>query len=317
MNFFLNINRGLVFAALILFSNCASDSDQTANKSAGSVEAANASQAAWEKVVDGLNFPEGPAWDGNGALYFSNCYGGWITKLAHGRADTFLLAQPSPFSFDKTNGMTVHNGFLFACDFGKGAILKISPEGETEMYASAFEGQAFNRPNDLAFDNAGNLYFTDPKTYSREILDGRIFRVRANDHTIDMLADSLGFPNGIAFSHDGKQLYVCESAFERVLRFDIEPDGGLANKEVFITLPGGDPDGIAFDREGNLFVAHFGGGAVYIIAPDGAIRQKLATPGAKPTNLEFGGEDLQTLYLTEVETNALYQMRANHAGTLR
>jgi gluconolactonase len=204
---------------------------------------------------------------------------------------------------------------LYACDFGIGAILKISPAGKTEIYASGFARKAFNHPNDLAFDASGNLYFTDPKSYSERALDGRVFCVRAKDKTIIKLTDSLGFPNGIAFSPGGKQLYVCESVFGRILRFDVQADGSLHNKQVFVQLLGGDPDGIDIDREGNLYVAHYGGGAVYVIAPDGSIRQKIPAPGKKPTNIEFGGDDLKTLFLTEVETNALYQCRVDIAGT--
>lgn len=303
-----------VFLLICFFAgNCAKPSDQTAEGNASRATAAS-SETGWGKVIAGLNFPEGPAWDERGSLYVSNCYGGWITQFTHGQADTFLTARDSPLTFGKTNGLVFHQGSLFACDFGVGAILKISPEGATAIYAKEFEGKAFNRPNDLAFDAAGNLYFSDPKSYSREVLDGRVFCVRAPDQTIIKLADSLGFPNGIALSGDGKKLYVCESAFERVLRFDVLPDGHLSNKEVFVHLPGGDPDGIDFDREGNLYVAHFGGGAVYVIAPDGGIRQKIPTPGQKPTNIEFGGEDLKMLFLTEVETNTLYQRRVEIAG---
>ena len=306
----------LLVAMLALFHSCAKAPKQEASRGDG----AEAATAAWVKVVDGLNFPEGPAWDGRGALYVSNCYGGWITRLTDGQADTFLLARESPLTFGKTNGMTYHQGSLFACDFEIGAILKFSPEGRTELYAEGFEGQAFKRPNDLAFDTGGNLYFTDPKTYSREVLDGRIFRLAAPDNRIELLAEGLGFPNGIAFSPDARNLYVCESAFERILRFRVETDGGISHKETFVELPGGDPDGIDCDREGNLYVAHFGGGAVYVIAPDGGILQKIPTPGQKPTNLEFGGRDGKTLFLTEVETGALYQRQvgvASVAGSAR
>ena len=306
----------LVASMVALFSmvNCSKEAEHAAHQSDGKTAAA---AAAWEKVAEGLNFPEGPAWDGKGALYFSNCYGGWITRLAQCRADTFLIAQASPLTFDKTNGMAFHQGHLFACDFGIGAILRISPEGRTEIYAGEFQGKAFNRPNDLAFDAAGNLHFSDPKSYSREVLDGRIFCRNAEDGKIVLLADRLGFPNGLAFSTDGKKLFVCESAFERILSFEIERDGRLSRRQVFVNLPGGDPDGIDCDREGNLYVAHFGGGAVYVIAPDGSMREKIPAPGKKPTNIEFGGEDLQTLFLTEVETNALYQRRLEIAGAAK
>ena len=53
---------------------------------------------------------------------------------------------------------------------------------------------------------------------------------------------------------------------------------------------------------------------VYIFSPEGNLLQKIETPGSKPTNLEFGDEDYQTLYLTEVETNSLYKIRTKHPG---
>jgi gluconolactonase len=299
--------------AFIALAGCEKNANHAAKNGANHAMAVNDSTA-WEKVAEGLNFPEGPAWDGKEALFVSNCYGGWISKFSNGRADTFLTASQSPFTFGKTNGMTFRGGRLFACDYGAGAILKIDAEGVTEIYANSFEGKAFNRPNDLAFDAGGNLYFTDPKTYGKDILDGRIFRIGADGQTVQMLAEGLGFPNGIAFSADGRRLYVCESAFARVLRFAVGPNGRLTQKEVFVELPGGDPDGIAFDNEGNLHVAHYGGGVVYVIARDGKIKQKIPTPGKKPTNLEFADADLKTLFLTEVETNALYKRRVDVAG---
>ena len=126
--------------------------------------------------------------------------------------------------------------------------------------------------------------------------------------------NSLAFPNGIAISPVDHKLYTCESALYQVVRFDIQDDGSLRNKQLFVTLPGGDPDGIAFDIKGNLYIAHFGGGHVYILSPQGKIVQKIKTPGQKPTNLEFGGPAMKTLFLTEVATNALYQLAVQIPG---
>ena len=44
----------------------------------------------WVKVADGLNFPEGPAFDGISSICLSNCYGGWITLFSEGVKDTFI-----------------------------------------------------------------------------------------------------------------------------------------------------------------------------------------------------------------------------------
>ena len=269
----------------------------------------------WTKVTSNLNFPEGPAWDmKSNSLYFSNCYGGWISKINLNKHDTFLVASKEANNFEKTNGMTFHNGFLYACDFGKGAILKISKEGTIEIYAKDYKGKKFNNPNDIAFDKNGNLYFTDPKSYGMKKLDGRLFMVEAQTEKVVLLKDSLAFPNGIAFSEDGKNLFVCESAKNRILKFNVGKNGILFNKTEFAVLPGGDPDGIALDTKGNLFVAHFGTGHLFVINKQGKIIQKIKTPGKKPTNVEFGGKDMKTLFLTEVETNSLYKLNTSIAG---
>jgi gluconolactonase len=269
----------------------------------------------WVKVVSSLNFPEGPAWNKeNNSLYFSNCYGGWISRVSNSKHDTFLVAMEKPFSFEKTNGMTIHNNFLYACDFVKGVVLKISKNGKTNIYTDNYNGKKFNRPNDLAFDKKGNLYFTDPKSYGTDKLDGRIFMVEAETKKVILIKDSLAFPNGIAFSADGKNLFVCESARNRILKFNVKPGGTIFNKTEFIVLPNGDPDGIAFDDKGNLYVAHFGTGYLFVLNPQGKIIQKIKTPGLKPTNVEFGDEDMKTLYLTEVETNSLYKIRLTIPG---
>ena len=129
-----------------------------------------------------------------------------------------------------------------------------------------------------------------------------------------LVDDSLAFPNGIAFTENYKELYVCESARNRIIKYKVESPAQLTQKEIFAELPSGDPDGVAVDQKGNLYVAHFGSGTLYVISPQGKIVDKVATPGAKPTNLAFAGRDLQTLYLTEVETNSLYKTRVGISG---
>jgi gluconolactonase len=269
----------------------------------------------WIKVTVGLNFPEGPAYDGKSSIYFSNCYGGWIGNYNNGIVDTFVSKTKDSLNIEKTNGLTFgSDGFLYVCEYGKGKILRINSDSKIEVYASGYKGEKFNRPNDLTFDLNGNLFFTDPKSYDKNILDGRIFMIDGKTKVVKLVADSIAFPNGINISPIDGKLYVCESAKQKIIRFDITENTQLIHKEDFIDLPSGDPDGIDFDVNGNIYIAHFGGKAVYIFSIDGKLLQKIETPGAKPTNLEFGDNDYRTLYLTEVETNSLYTIRTRFAG---
>jgi len=192
--------------------------------------------------------------------------------------------------------------------------LQINPSGKISVFIPGYQGESFNRPNDLVIDQSGDLFFTDPKSYGKEKLDGRLFYYNMGTRDLKLVADNLAFPNGVGISPVDGKIYVCESAKNQISRFERTESGILKNKEIFIDLPCGDPDGIDFDVKGNLYVAHFGGGTVFIISPGGKILVRIETPGLKPTNLEFGDSDLKTLYLTEVETNSLYRIRVRHPG---
>lgn len=266
------------------------------------------------KLIGGLHFPEGPAWDGKGSLFVSSCYGGYITKISRDGSFRFIDSVSNP-TLKQTNGLAVYkDGSIFACDYGLGAILKISPEGKSEIFVDGYEGKKFNRPNDLALDNYDNLYFTDPKSYGANKFDGRIFKINIKSKHITLAADSLAFPNGIALSNGGNKIFVSESALNRIVVFDVNSDGTLGDKKLFAELPGGDPDGLAFDSKGNLYVAHFGGGAIFVLNSEGKIKHKIHIPGKKPSNLEFGGEDMKTLFITEDETNSVYSTRVEIPG---
>ena len=86
--------------------------------------------------------------------------------------------------------------------------------------------------------------------------------------------------------------------------------------DTLITLPGGnqDPDGMDVDENGNLYIACFGGGKIFVVSPEGKLLDSLMTPGKKPSNVEFGGEDMKTLFISECETNKIYSIRTVIAG---
>jgi sugar lactone lactonase YvrE len=262
------------------------------------------------KIAEKLNFPEGPAWDGKGTLYLSSCYGGYIYKISGASSEVFIDSASSPMK--QTNGLTVgRDGNIYACDFGNGSILKITPDKKVETICPGYQGRPFNRPNDLAFRTNGDLYFSVPHT---DKPDGSLFRLNTLTGELQKLRDSLCYPNGLAFNADATELYLSESAKNRILKYKLDKEGNILSGGVFIDLPGGEPDGLAFDAEGNLYCAHFGGGTVYVITPDGKVKEKIRAPGTETSNVEFGGDDYRTLFITEDETDAVYSLRRETAG---
>jgi gluconolactonase len=277
------------------------------------------------KVCDGLQFPEGPAWDGKGNLAVSNCNANYITKIDENGLVTCAwvvgTGGDSPVSFKKTNGMSFYkDGSLFICDFGRNAIMRLYPDKHCEVYADNFEGQAFKGPNDLAFDPKGNLYFTDPNGSGKANPIGCVYMVEADTRKVRKVAEGLAYPNGLALTADAKHLYICESQHNRILRYDIQPDGMLGAMAPFADLSPdgpGEPDGMALDAKGNLWIAHYGTHHVIVVNPQGRIFRTIVLPhfqGGGPTNIEFAGKDLKTVYITDPGADCLWKMHSDVAG---
>lgn len=295
----------LVLLVILNLAGCSFH--QTMKTSEASMQFPSSSE--WQLVASDLEFPEGPVWTGE-RLLVSNCYGQRITEmmLAETVSRTWVAADSSsPWSH--TNGLAIGpDEKLYACEFQHGRIIRYDAAGVSEVVSKGYQKKPFIRPNDLAFDRWGNLYFTDSGHYRTENPDGRVYRLAAGSQQVSVAAENLAFPNGLAFSSDHQVIYVAQSARQCITRFEIAPDGNLLNPTHFAELPGGDPDGMAFDAEGNLWVAHFGAGQVVIFSPDGSVLGKIVTPGKKPSNVAFGGTALHTLFLTEDETNCVYQI---------
>lgn len=271
--------------------------------------------AEFTKVADGLNFPEGIIFDYNNNIYFSSVYGGWIGKVTNEKLDTLTSFPTKPYDITKTNGLAINsNGTIYGCEHGKGSIFTYSTDGKCDSFIIGYNGKKFNRPNDICFTPDGNIYFTDPNSYDVNKLDGIVYYIDVNKKEVKPAFEGLGFPNGIAVGPCKKFLFVCESAKQRVLRFKINPDNTLSDSTVVVNLPGGDPDGIAFDTEGNLYIAHFGASEIVVVNPNNEIIRRIKTPGKKPSNIEFAGKDLKTIYITEDETNSIYKFNNNISG---
>jgi sugar lactone lactonase YvrE len=83
-------------------------------------------------------------------------------------------------------------------------------------------------------------------------------------------------------------------------QFDYDgASGGIGNRRTFAeALDRGFPDGSTRDREGDIYNARVGGGAIACFAGDGALRRYLDPPCLLPTSCAFGGASLSTLHVT-------------------
>ena len=263
----------------------------------------------------GFTFPEGPVLDSDGNLYLVNFKATVIHKVTPD-GDVAEVVDVGAFN----NGALFDAaGNLIIASSGLRAILKLDPEGCLTVLANVSDGDSLLGPNDMAWDDRGRLYFTDPRGSSAVNRIGGIHFIE-HDGVARRFAGELAYPNGIAFDLDKSHVYISETMADRILRYEVNPDGSAGKRSIFFELPGNSvPDGMKLDVEGNLWVAVHTLAEVWQISPEGEKIHSIKMPSNLVTNLTFGGDDMKTMYVTCPEdwvTNngKVYTLRVPVAG---
>jgi len=133
---------------------------------------------------------------------------------------------------------------------------------------------------------------------------GALYRHDGEGH-LHLQQDGMIVPNGLAFSPDGKRMYLSDSHpnVQKVWAFDYDTDSGTPhNKRLFVDMRGypGRPDGAAIDQDGCYWICGNDAGQVHRFTPDGRLDRSLSVPVKKPAMCAFGGANLDTLYVTSI-----------------
>ncbi len=266
-----------------------------------------AEDAKIEKVAGGFRFTEGPAADKDGNVFFSDIPNQCIHKLDVATGKVTVWNDDS----GRSNGLMFDaKGRLLACEGGRRRLVRYE-DGKPKVLAERWNEKRFNSPNDLALDDKGGVYFTDPrygKQTGREIDIEAVYYVSAEGKVTQVISDRKK-PNGILLSKDMKTLYVAD---KQVWSYPVKAPGELGKGSKFAemdTASRGGPDGMTLDEKGNVYAA--GQGAIWIWDAEGKRLDKIDFPEA-PANCAFGGKDRKTLYVTA--RTSLYRLRLEVRG---
>jgi gluconolactonase len=265
-----------------------------------------------ETVATGFGFTEGPVWDKSGFVYVSDEEINKIFRVypdGH-KEELIALGDPDGNTYDRQLRLIDTASVLRA-------IIRITPDGKYTVLADHFEGKKLNSPNDVVIGPDGAIYFTDPtldlvKGETQEIPYQGVYRLD-DSGKVTLLTKDLTQPNGLAFSPDGKRLYIDDSAEKNIRVYDVQTDGTLANGRIFGEEKGnkgeGVPDGMRVDRKGNIFVT--GPKGIWVWDPQGHHIGTIAMP-EQPANLAWGGPQYDTLYITA--THGVYKLHTKTKG---
>jgi sugar lactone lactonase YvrE len=151
------------------------------------------------------------------------------------------------------------------------------------------------RMNEGACDPDGRFY-CGSMAYDKRIGAAALHRLNP-DHSVDVVLEGLTISNGLDWSPDGSLAYYNDTATGQVDIFDYSRGDGLTNRRRFVSTEAR-PDGLTVDADGGVWVALSNGGAVRRYAFDGVLDAVVELPVTKVTACTFGGERLDTLFIT-------------------
>ena len=245
---------------------------------------------------------EGPCWDDvTRTLVFVDISPGTIHRLdpATGALASRSVGQEVGAAIPREAG-----GLVVAARDGIG-FLDDDPQAGLVMVAPIELDNPANRMNDAKCDPAGRLWAgTIAFDFARHA--GSLYRMETGGRWQRVLSD-VTISNGLGWSPAGTTMYFIDSGERAVdaFAYDIE-SGSVTNRRRLVAFGAGEglPDGLTVDADGHLWVAMFGSGVVRRFSPQGAPSGRIRLPVSQITSVAFGGDALDTLYVT----SAAYQL---------
>ncbi len=237
---------------------------------------------------------EGPFWS-SGILYFVDLEQGDLHSIDV-RNDTHRVRHVATYA----SCIAPHiEGGLVCCTQSSLVCTDMHAENRTTL--ADFDLPGYMRLNDGKCDRAGRLWVGSMHVHCRpdQPPEGILYRY---DGSCTEMLHGLGISNGIAWNADDTLMYHADTSAGTLTAYPFDAEKGRPGEPgICAVIPPrlGAPDGMTIDREGKLWVALWGGGKVARICPEtGTVLSFVDVPARNVTSCTFGGDDLDTLYIT-------------------
>jgi xylono-1,5-lactonase len=270
-----------------------------------------------EALATGYGLIEGPLWDDQRGLIFSDVMNGGVRALS----STGEISDIVP----KRRGVGgiaahEHGGLILG---GRDVILQPADGSVATTIVRNDVTDISIGFNDLTTDAAGRVWVGSLafKVFAGEPLRPGHLHVVDLDGSVHTVSDDVTLTNGLGFSPDGKILYHSDSRRNTVRAYDVLGPTEVSAWRSFAVIPDGVPDGLAVAADGSVWVAIAHGSRVAVYEPDGQLREEIEVPLPMVTSVCFGGPDLQDLYIVtgsgggpHENCGSIYRLRTAVAG---
>ena len=261
-------------------------------------------------LLDGLVFPECPRWHQD-KLWFSDMGGRHVSTVdAEGRSEVKAsFARPAGLGF-------LPDGRLLMVSEADPFLRRLDPDGLHIIADLSSLGSVVL--NDMVVDRQGRAYIGDDAFDMATGMPPRPGRLilAIPDGSARVVAEGLGFPNGMVITPDDKTLIVAETMARHLTAFDVAADGSLTGRRLFadVGAAGLMPDGICLDAEGAVWVASVATGEFVRVVEGGVVTQRIPVSGKWAVACMLGGQDRRTLYMCTARTTPTDMAQGKSVG---
>jgi sugar lactone lactonase YvrE len=275
--------------------------------------------SSWQAIVHPrCELGEGLFWDATRqCLWFVDIHGRMLHRLSLGgvEIESSRVPQRVGWVIPSAGGQDL----LLGLQGGFGLVLVEDAAVPPRWLARPFSDAAL-RLNDAKADSTGAVWAGSMNNDDESRPDGCLFRL-APDGTLTVHDTGYCVANGPALSPDERLMLHTDSARRTIYAFDLDVAAGrISNKRAWLRFQEADgyPDGMCFDAEGCVWVAHWGGACISRFAMDGTLLQRVELPTSHITNVCFGGEHLDRLFVTSARVGLSSEQLAREplAGAL-
>jgi gluconolactonase len=258
-------------------------------------------------IDSNFSFTEGASCDKAGNVFFTDQPNNKIWEYdVNGKLFVFLDSS------HRSNGMYFDaKGNLISCADENDELISISLTKKISVLIDNYNGYVLNGPNDVWINRlTGGMYITDPyyqrNYWTRQHADPglggeKLYFLPPHKNMLVMADSSVKKPNGIVGTPDGKYLYVADMGDWKTYRYEIQQDGSLKNKTLFLNEAS---DGMTLDEQGNIYIT---GKGVTVYNAAGEKIDHINVPEDWTANLCFAGKKKNVLFITA--SKSLYKIQ--------
>jgi sugar lactone lactonase YvrE len=248
---------------------------------------------------------EGPSWDAEKkVLYWVDISGGIVYVHTPNNPNDEVVQRVKSIScaVPRRGGgglvLTSQHG-IYGLELKSKVLTPLTEQVETDREE--------NRFNDGKCDSAGR-FWAGTMNGLKNAPSGALYVLERN-HGLKKALPGVTVSNGMGWSPDNKTMFHIDSPTRKVSAFDYAlRTGEIGNRRTVVDFSQaqqlGNPDGMAVDEEGMIWVAHWGGARVTRWNPlNGTLLETIAVPADQTSSCCFGGDNLDELYITSARHN--------------